>query len=245
LDTVIKISQSQEELAWDFARELADLINSAGSRKKTLTIALSGGTTPKLMLSVLGDHFSDSVSWKYVHFFWVDERCVPPDSTESNYGMTNKAFLDKINIPARNIHRVKGEKNPEIEAFRYSGEIIRHTRERNNLPVFDLIILGLGKDGHTASIFPGNNELLNSDKICEVAVHPVSLQKRVTLTGRVINNAKNIIFMVTGVNKADVVSGIIENPGIVDYPAAFIEPTDGVLKWYLDSDAASLLNQWA
>jgi 6-phosphogluconolactonase len=245
LETVIKISQSQAELAWDLAREIAELINYAGNRKKTLTIALSGGTTPRLMLSVLGDHFSDSVSWKYVHFFWVDERCVPPDNPESNYGMTYKVFLEKINIPHRHIHRIKGEKKPETEAARYSGEIMKHTGGKNNLPVFDLIILGIGEDGHTASIFPGNNDLLNSEKICEVSVHPVSLQKRVTLTVRVINNAENIIFLVTGANKANVVYDIIENQGIVDYPAAFIEPSDGVLKWYLDQDAASMLNQYA
>lgn len=245
MNKVIKISPGQTELAWDFAREISELINSADSRKKTLNIALSGGTTPKLMLSVLGDNFADTVSWKNVHFFWVDERCVPPGDSESNFGMANKVFLDKINIPAKNIHRIRGEKNPEKEAVRYSGEISRHTPQLNNLPFFDLIVLGLGLDGHTASIFPGNIELLNSDKICEVAVHPVSQQKRVTLTGRVINNAENIIFIVTGVNKAEVVSEIIKNPGIVDYPAAFIEPTNGVLKWYLDDDAASLLNQWA
>jgi 6-phosphogluconolactonase len=245
LETVIKISQSQEELAWDFARELARSINGAAKKKKALTIALSGGSTPRLLFSILGDQFADSVSWEYVHFFWGDERCVPPDNPESNYGMTNIVFLGKINIPPGNIHRVRGEDSPEIEADRYSGEIIKNTRTWNSLPVFDFFILGLGEDGHIVSIFPENKELLKSKKICEVVVHPDSLQKRVTITGMVINNADNIIFLVTGVNKAEIVSLIIESPGIVDYPAAHVEPAHGILKWYLDIDAARMLNQWA
>jgi 6-phosphogluconolactonase len=245
LDTVIKISQSQTKLAWDFARELAGIINNAAKKRKILTIALSGGSTPKLLFSILGDHFANLVSWEYAHFFWGDERCVPPDNPESNFGMTNKIFLEKINIPSENIHRVRGEDNPEMEATRYSEEITEHTRKLNNSPVFDLIILGLGADGHIASIFPGNYELLNSDKVCEVSVHPESLQKRVTITGRVINNADHIVFLISGADKAEITSMIIENPGLVDYPAAYIEPVHGVLEWYLDIDAASMLNQWA
>lgn len=245
MDTVIKISQSQAELARDFARELADLINNAGKRKKVLTIALSGGSTPGLLFSILGDHFSDSVSWEHVHFFWGDERCVPPEDPDSNYGMTKKTLFNKISIPSSNIHRIRGENDPEKEAVRYSKEITGFTLKRDGLPVFDLIILGLGEDGHTASIFPGQNDLLTSEKICMVSVHPVSKQKRVTITGSVINNADTIIFLVTGTYKAEMVSEIIERPGIVDYPAAFIEPVHGVLKWYLDIDAAGMLNQWA
>jgi 6-phosphogluconolactonase len=245
LETVIKISQSQAKLAWDFARELTGMINNAAKKGKILTIALSGGSTPRLLFSILGDYFTNSVSWESAHFFWGDERCVSPDNPESNFGMTNKIFLKKINIPSENIHRVRGEDNPEMEAARYSTEITDHTREMNNLPVFDLIILGLGTDGHTASIFPGNDELLNSDKVCEVSVHPESLQKRVTITGRVINNADHIIFLISGADKAEITSIIIKNPGIVDYPAAYIEPVHGVLEWYLDIDAATMLNQWA
>lgn len=245
MDTVIKISQGLTELAWDLAREMADLINNAGRRGKTISIALSGGSTPKLLFSILGDNFSDSVMWKYVHFFWVDERCVSPEDPESNFGMAKNVLLSKISIPSSNIHRIRGEKNPEKEALRYSKQISRLTREREGLPVFDLVILGLGEDGHVASIFPDQNHLLTSEKICEVAIHPVSKQKRITLTGKVINNADNIVFLVTGTYKAEMVAEIIERPGIAEYPAVFIEPVHGVLKWYLDIDAASMLNQWA
>lgn len=245
MDTVIKISQSQDELAWDLARELADLINDAGKNKKVLNIALSGGNTPGLLFSILGDNFSDSVSWENVHFFWGDERCVPPVDPESNYGMTKRALFDKIKIPLSNIHRIRGENIPEKEAIRYSKEIDSLTRKRDGLPVFDLIILGLGADGHIASIFPGHQELITSEKTFTVAVHPVTSLKRVTITGRVINNAEMIIFLVTGSHKAEMVAAVIESPGITNYPAASIEPVHGVLKWYLDIDAAAMLNQWA
>lgn len=245
LETIIKISQTPDELAVDLAREMVEMTGRSALRKKSLSVALSGGSTPKLLYSVLGSKFADLASWKYVHFFWGDERCVPPDDSESNYRMAGEVLLNKIKIPKENIHRIFGENDPESEAVRYSQEIIDKTRNRNNLPVFDLVILGLGGDGHTASIFPGDNELLKSGKICAVAKHPRTGQKRITLTAPVINNADNIVFLVTGSDKAEVVAGIIENPGIVDYPAALIEPSHGILKWYLDMDAASMLSQWA
>lgn len=245
METLVKISENPYDLASELAGELSGMINRAAFIKKPMTIALSGGNTPRLLFSILGNNYSANTDWSYVHFFWGDERCVPPDDAESNFGMTRLALLDKIKIPRSNIHRVKGESIPEKEAERYSGEIKKIVRSVKNMPVFDLIILGLGDDGHTASIFPQNGELIFSEKICEVAVHPVSGQKRVTLTGTVINNADNIIFIVTGAGKAEVVAAIVENNREVSYPAASVEPTHGVLKWYLDLDAASMLSQWA
>jgi len=239
----VKIFRTPYELAEKFAEELVRMITESATDKKPFTVALSGGSTPELLFSVLSDHFSRYAIWKYVRFFWGDERCVPPDDPESNYGMTKRLFLDKIKIPSENIHRIMGEKNPSEEVVRYSNEIAIFTREREGLPQFDLIILGLGEDGHTASIFPGNNKLLNSDKICEIALHPVSSRLRITITGKVINNAENVVFLVTGANKAGVVSAIIENPGTVDYPAAHIEPRTGVLEWYLDDAAAKMIDK--
>jgi len=136
-----------------------------------------------------------------------------------------------------------GEKDLFEEASRYSNEIVDYTRKMRGYPVFDIIILGLGDDGHTASIFPGNNAFFKSEKICEVAVHPKSFQKRITLTGTVINNAENIVFLVTGANKAEVVSSIINKTSVTDYPAAWIKPENGMLKWYLDNSAAKLIDK--
>jgi 6-phosphogluconolactonase len=239
LNNLIKIFASHEELAMEFADEFIRMINLSIIEKRIFTVALSGGNTPKLLFSILGEMYSDSVSWDYVHFFWGDERCVPPGDPESNFGMTKKLLFDKISVPSKNIHRIFGEQEPSGEAVRYSDEIAAFTRNRNGLPVFNLILLGLGEDGHTASLFTGSEELFKSEKVCVTSVHPVSLQRRITLTGSVINNSENIFFLVNGSHKAKVVSDIIERPQTVNYPAAFIKPLHGVLNWYLDSKAAA------
>ena len=245
MDTVIKISLSPAQLAADLAKEISEMAAAASASKRPLTIALSGGSTPDLLFSELAEKHGEATDWNYVHFFWGDERCVPPGDDESNYGMARKTLLSRISVPEQNIHRIRGENDPEAESLRYAGEIMGKTRLRNNLPVFDLIILGLGGDGHTASIFPGDKDSLVTGDICAVARHPSTGQYRITLTARVINNADNIVFLVTGSNKAQIAAEIIERPGILDYPAAFIEPSHGILKWYLDTDAASMLSQWA
>ena len=238
----IKIFTSPYDLAEKFAEELVGMINDSAQKKKPLSVSLSGGSTPELLFSLLGDRFSKSVPWEYVHFFWGDERCVPADNPDSNYGMTMKIFLEKIEIPSSNIHRIKGEEDSEKEAVRYSGEIINNTRKREGLPVFDMIILGLGVDGHTASIFPGNMDLIDSDKICEVTVDPVTLQKRITITGRVINNSDCVTFLVTGKKKAEIVKKIInKNPPNANFPASYIVPPHGKLRWFIDTEAGRLL----
>jgi 6-phosphogluconolactonase len=242
LDELVKIFRSPYELAEIFAEELTNRIKEAEKRQYPLIIALPGGSTPELLFSLLGDHFSRSANWKYVHFFWGDERCVPPDHQESNYGMTRRKLLEKIDIPLSNIHRIRGEMDSEKEASRYSKDISSNALERDGLPIFDMIILGLGEDGHTASIFPGNKELLNSNKICEVAVHPVSLQKRITLTGRVINNADSVVFLVTGKKKAEVVEKILsKRQSAQNFPAFHINPVYGQISWFLDEEAGGLL----
>ena len=238
----IKIFPTPYELAEKFAEEMVSLINRSAAKDKTFTVALSGGTTPELLFSVLGDHFSKSVQWKFLHLFWGDERCVPPENSESNYGMTKRKLIDKIVIPSSNIHRILGENDPASEAVRYSEEISANTEERDGLPMFDLVILGLGDDGHTASIFPQNSELLNSSGICEVAVHPVTHQRRITITGKILNNAKNITFLVTGKRKAEIVEKIInKKPSAQNFPASHIVPDYGNLTWFMDKDAGSLL----
>jgi 6-phosphogluconolactonase len=242
LDKSVKIFSTPYLLAERFAEELVTMITGSEKLMPPLTVALSGGSTPELLYSVIGDHFSKSAKWENVQFFWGDERCVPPESRESNFGMTQKTLLEKISIPSVNIHRIRGEDDPAGEAIRYSGEIEQYTRKRDGMPVFDLIILGLGEDGHIASIFPSENILMQSDRICEVASHPVSKQKRITLTGRIINNAEKVAFLVTGRKKADIVNKILKKgPSVQNYPASWIVPVYGELMWFLDKEAASLL----
>jgi 6-phosphogluconolactonase len=242
LEKSVKIFPSPYELAKEFAEEMVCMINESTKNTKHFTVALSGGSTPELLFTVLSENFTESVPWQYVHIFWGDERCVPPGNEESNFGMTMRKLLNKIEIPSVNIHRIKGEDDPEKEASRYSEEISLYTRKRDGVPLFDLVLLGLGEDGHTASIFPGHLELLDSDKICDVAFHPVTHQKRITLTGNVINNADEVTFLVSGKKKKEIVEKMFKKDlSALNYPAYYIVPVYGRLSWFIDEEAGSLL----
>jgi len=235
----VKIFRTPHNLAEYFAKELFKKINAAAKNKEPINIALSGGSTPKILFSIMAEKYGSSTSWNYVHLFWVDERCVPPGDAESNFGMAKKLLLDRINIPQKHIHRMRGEDDPVKEAERYSREIMQKVTVKNSFPSFDIIILGMGDDGHTASIFPGNERLLHSDKLCETAVHPSSLQKRITLTGKVINNSKEIFFLVTGINKSPVIEQIFSNnKNSAMFPSSYINSINGKTMWLLDEEAA-------
>lgn len=240
----LNILETPVEVAKSFAEDFKETVEKNIKEKGECNISLSGGSTPKLLFDVLGKDYSDKIDWTKVNFFWGDERCVPPNDEQSNYGMTKKHFLNFINIPEENVNRVKGEDNPELEAARYSELIKIKTKINidigiNKFPVFDLMILGMGDDGHTASIFPDNIELWNSKNICEAAEHPVSKQKRITVTGGVINNSKKIVFLITGKNKADVLKKIInKEDDYLKYPASHVSPVNGDLYFYIDKNAA-------
>ncbi|MCB0750969.1 MAG: 6-phosphogluconolactonase, partial [Ignavibacteriae bacterium] len=166
----------------------------------------------------------------------------PPKSDESNYGHAFNLFLNSEKIPKENIHRIMGEANAKEEAERYSKLIQNNLKSENNFPQFDFIMLGLGEDGHTASIFPNQMELLKSAKIFYVAEHPISGQKRITLTGPLINNAKNISFFVTGKSKAKVIENIFEKKNNYNsYPASHINAINGNLTWFLDKEVSNKL----
>lgn len=210
------------------------------SQQSRFDIALSGGNTPKKLFKSLVEKYKDIIPWERIHFWWVDERCVSPDDDESNFKMTNDILFSQVNIPNENIHRIKGENTPETEAKRYSEEIATNLNLRDGIPVFDLIILGMGEDGHTASIFPGQLELLDNEQICVVSEHPLTGQKRITLTGKVINNASRIFFLVTGESKALRLSEIMNDDEAAKLsPAYYITPENGKLFWYIDEAASS------
>lgn len=235
----LKIFSSLVELSEAFAEIL---VTEVISSKNDFNLALSGGTTPKYIYKFLADNYQTKIEWNKINFFWGDERCVPPTDDESNYKMTYDNLLSKISVAEKNIFRIKGEDDPEIEAKRYSDVIHTNLPLQNHLPVFDLIMLGLGEDGHTASIFPDQLHLLNASNICSVAIHPTTKQNRITLTGRTINNARNIVFIFTGKSKSKIVNNILNNNvDSKNYPASFIKPESGKLIWMLDKEAASLL----
>ncbi|MCL4116369.1 UNVERIFIED_CONTAM: hypothetical protein GTU68_026970 [Idotea baltica] len=204
------------------------------SQVDKINIAVSGGSTPRLLFSILSEVYGKKIDWKKVSLFWVDERCVAPTDNQSNYKMTSHHLLDAVSIPQGNVHRVFGENEPENEAVRYSELIESNLPTIDGVPIFDVVLLGMGDDGHTASIFPPDIDLLDSSNTCAVGVHPESGQKRITLTGRVINAASQIHFLVAGKGKRKVVAEIFGNePEAQKYPAAYI---DNAI-WWMDTDA--------
>ncbi len=232
----LKISSTKQQTAEDFTDWLLQLIGSQDS----LHIALSGGSTPKIVFDELASRHLSKNDWQKVHLYWGDERCVSPDDPESNYKMTVEYLLSKIEIPEENIHRIKGENDPRQEAERYTQVLKEKLPIIDGLPQFDLIILGMGDDGHTASIFPYEIGLWNADQLCEVAEHPITAQKRITITGRIINHADNVAFLVTGESKAEKVGEIVDERGDFKlYPANLVHPLNGNLFWFLDEAAAS------
>jgi len=229
--TKTHIYKNNPAVAEAFARYLQKQISTSD----VFHIALSGGSTPKALFEYIAKNYAREIDWQKVHLYWGDERCVSPSHEESNYGMTELKLLRHINIPFVNVHRVLGTRNPAEEAKRYGEEIVWNLPLKNGLPIFDMVLLGMGGDGHTASIFPHQMELLTTDKTCAVAIHPESGQKRITLTGKVINNAKEIHFLVTGASKTKVVKEIFDKTGDYEkYPASFIDHAE----WWMDEAAA-------
>ncbi len=232
--TAVNIYPNNQQVAEAFALFLFSWLR----RRPRSTIALSGGSTPKALFKHLTARYASYIDWQNVYLFWGDERCVPPEHPESNYGITKKLLLDHIDIPDSNVHRIRGEVEASVEATRYGQLLRQELPQRNGLPVFDLIILGMGDDGHTASIFPDQAGLLRDTTPCAVARHPQTGQQRITLTGPVINNAENVAFLVTGAAKAEKVAAVLQHGNAWrDYPAAHIAPKKGKLFWFLDHDA--------
>ncbi|MBL7967936.1 MAG: 6-phosphogluconolactonase [Prolixibacteraceae bacterium] len=231
----LNVYQTPADLANLFANQLMSRI--AQKAEGEFHLAISGGKTPDLLFAILAEKYTSPDLWHKVHFWWVDERMVPPDHPESNYRVANQLLLSQISIAEENIHRIKGENNPEEEALSYAVQIQKNLPSGNGWPVFDLILLGMGDDGHTASIFPDQMELLESDQICAVATHPVSGQKRVTLTGKAINNAVKICFLVTGAGKAERLKEMRNYPDLArSLPAFHILNAE----WFVDQAAAYL-----
>lgn len=231
----IRIYQTTEELNRSFTEWLKKIV----TKKEKVTIALSGGSTPKSLFDYWATLPAQEIDWTKIKFFWGDERCVPPTHAESNYKMTKEHLFDFVQVPPENIYRIIGENDPASEAKRY-GETLKHELATvNGIPSFDIMMLGMGDDGHTASIFPHQIDLWHSGDLCVTATHPVSGQIRVSVSGKVINAARNVVFLVTGENKADKVEEIINHPeqAAKKYPAALVQPDSGNLLWLLDEQA--------
>ncbi|MFO7923593.1 MAG: 6-phosphogluconolactonase [Bacteroidales bacterium] len=204
------------------------------------SIALAGGSTPREVYSYLATIKDNPVDWQKVCLFWGDERCVAQESAESNYRMVKESLLDHIDIPDSNVVRIKGERDPSSEATRYAETVKFLLPHENNTPRFDLVLLGLGEDGHTVSVFPDNILLFHSDKLFEATKNPYNRQQRITATGKLINQAAVVVFIVTGRSKAGITASVIEKRGDwKKYPATLVQPVNGELIWLLDKEAAS------
>lgn len=242
----LRIYANGDELSQAAAELFVQRAQAAVARQGRFTVALSGGSTPRPTYERLASPaVRDAVPWQDTHVFWGDERFVPPDHPDSNYRMALEALLSKVPVPDENVHRMAGELPPKTAAQVYA-EVLRDVfgLSAGELPRFDLILLGLGGDGHTASLFPGTDVLHEDTKL--VAAHYVEKHAayRLTLTPPVINNAAHVVFVVAGERKADTLQRVLEGPHQPEtLPAQLARPTDGRLTWLVDEAAAGALER--
>ncbi|HXU40070.1 MAG TPA: 6-phosphogluconolactonase [Blastocatellia bacterium] len=254
----VSIYRDAEELAVKAARRFARLADQYVVGCGRFTVALSGGSTPRAMFSLLAEHpFADTVPWSSIYFFWGDERCVPPVHPDSNYRMANETLLSKAPIPAENIFRIPTEiAEPEQAAEQYARALSKFflvgldapksgTAPLTRLPRFDLVFLGMGPDGHTASLFPHSAALKAGEQIVVANYVEKFAVHRITLTAATINNARNVTFLAAGADKAEVLKNVLEGDYQPDlYPSQMIQPGSGTLLWMVDEAAARLLTEF-
>jgi len=238
----ILICADPAELARESARRFAELAEVFTNDVGRFTVALSGGSTPKAMFQILAEKpFADALPWRSIYFFWGDERCVPPDHTDSNYRMARETLLSKVPIPAENIFRIPAEDEDHNRAAAVYSETLQNFFAEE-WPHFDLVFLGMGPDGHTASLFPGTAAPHAHDRVAAPNYVEKFQSWRITLTADAINRARNIIFLVAGQDKAPALKEVIRGPRNSElYPSQLIEPYYGMLLWMIDEAAANLL----
>ncbi len=241
-----EVYPTPDAMALASAHLLASRVEQAAAKRGVARVAISGGSTPKAIFKLLADPagpFLAAVPWDKLQLYWVDERCVGPDDPESNYGVCRDLLLSKVPIPAANVFRMEGELDPEEAAARYESTL-RNTMklEGAESPAFDLVTLGMGPDGHTASLFPHTAAL---DEIGRLVVANHVAQKdtwRITLTWPVINQATEVVFLVDGASKTDVLAEVLTGPRDVErLPSQLVRPANGRLLFLLDEAAAAKL----
>jgi len=227
----------------------AEVARAAAQHFVNLTpksVALSGGSTPRVLYELLahpGEPFRDQIGWDTIDFFFTDERHVPPAHPDSNYRMANEALLSRVPVPKNNVHRIPSENLVAAEAavdYEYDVRTFFNT----DSPAFDLVLLGLGEDGHTASLFPGSEALHESERLVVAPWVEKLNSYRITLTLPVLNNSKSVVFLVTGASKAEILREVIKTesePKPDLYPAQAIRPKRGKLLWLVDKAAAAAL----
>jgi 6-phosphogluconolactonase len=240
----IIIKDTPDLMAQEAARLFCEAADERASIKNLFTVALSGGTTPVLMNRLLAkEPYSSKVPWDKTHIFWVDERCVSYSHPLSNYGAAVKDLISKVPIPESNVHPMPVEYLPEKGSDMYQDELIRFFGlNHEEIPRFDLILLGIGKDGHTASLFPGQGALDEEERLVVSVKGGDPDVNRLSITLPVLNNAREIVFLVSGKQKARILTTVLENDQAL-LPAQKIRPVGGDVKWLIDRDAASMLSE--
>ena len=242
----IKIVNDPAEICRQAAAEIVQLADRFPSASKPFTIALSGGSTPRGLHALLARDpaVRDRLPWHHLHFFWGDERHVPPDHPQSNYRMADETLLSVVPVPAENIHRVCGEEpDPALAAEKYEQELQAFFGlEAGQLPRFDCILLGMGPDGHAASLFPGTAALHETTHLVVANWVDKFQTHRITLTIPVLNHADLVVFLVSGAEKAEALKEVLQGEYRPDrFPAQLIRPGPEKLLWIVDREAARLL----
>ncbi|HEY9839155.1 MAG TPA: 6-phosphogluconolactonase [Candidatus Obscuribacterales bacterium] len=232
MSSEVHVLPSPEAAGVALAQWTAGRLWQAANMGHGFHLALAGGSTPIPFFTALGQ--MADLPWQQLWLYWSDERCVPPNHPESNYGLARRHLLTRAHVPKQQIERLRGEIDPEVEARRY-GELLRQRLpQQDRQPILDLILLGLGEDGHTASLFPGDDDALASHEPCTAVIHPLSGQLRLSMTPGLINRARAVAFLVTGAAKAGILARV-RNPGR-SFPAQHIHPAE--LHFFVDAAAA-------
>jgi len=246
----IEVFPDRERLIQAAAKQVIEIASQRIAENGRVAIALSGGSTPRPLYRLLANEkYSRRIDWRKVHIYWGDERCVPPDDRQSNYQTAREMLLDAVPIPVDNRHRIHGEEDPEKAAAEYEKELrtffgVNVTDGSPRLG-FDLILLGMGDNGHTASLFPGSPAMNEKQRWVAAQYVQVVSMWRITLTPLAINAAKNVLFIVSGEEKAERLHSVLEGPFQPEVlPAQAIRPAAGRLFWFLDKAAASRLERF-
>jgi 6-phosphogluconolactonase len=236
----IKLCRSFSELNVRVAETIIEILSQRSIKQNFISIVLSGGSTPRALYQLLaGAEYRNQITWDKLLVFFGDERCVPPNDPESNYKMAYDVLLSKLPIPEKNVFRLKGEIDPQKAAADYERAV---KKVLGKAPRFDLVLLGMGADGHTASLFPGTAALHETKKLAAANYVDKLNACRLTLTLPAFNSARNVIFLVSGKDKAAAVRSVFSETALLPPPARLIEPAEGGLLWFLDKEAASLLD---
>jgi len=239
----LRVFANLEELSDHAANLFVSTAHEAVKTESRFTVCLSGGSTPRRLYAQLAqDPIRNQVPWQQVHIFWGDERCVSLSSPDNHFAMTSELLLNKVPIPAENIHRMLGESpDPETAAKEYDAELSRFFRlGPSEFPRFDLVFLGMGDDGHTASLYPGTPGLQERGRLVVAQYVPQRENYRLTLTFPVINSARRVVFLVAGAEKADALHHVLEGSAGFDRPASLVKPSLGIVVWLVDRLAANI-----